>query len=155
MNEIERDHFRVLDETHDVRNEGVGALVNEHLALKLPGDNPALGGLIGELYAMELAYSESFSTFETDFSGIGGVIFEDASDMSERFGRADEELKANISSLSDAQIHAQVDRGGWSLPVIVNFHIYREGVLIYLGKIDVYLRAFGLARGDKWSGWIG
>ena len=155
MNEIERDHFRVLDDTHGVRNEGLGALTDEHLALALPGDNPTLGALIGELYTMELAYSASFSTFRTDFSSIGKIAFDDAKDMTGRFETADAEIKSTIAALSDTQIYELVDRGGWSVPAIVNFHIYREGVVIYLGKIDVYLRAFGITRGDKWKGWFG
>jgi hypothetical protein len=41
------------------------------------------------------------------------------------------------------------------MPVVANFHTYREAVLILFGKLDIYLRALGKDLPEEWIAWVG
>jgi hypothetical protein len=41
------------------------------------------------------------------------------------------------------------------MPFGAHFHTYREAILIFCAKADVYLRAMGKHRGKQWEDWIG
>lgn len=48
------------------------------------------------------------------------------------------------------------DRGdGFTPPVTVQVHIYREALLIFYAKAHVYLKALGKQVAGAWPWWIG
>ena len=40
-------------------------------------------------------------------------------------------------------------------PWAAHFHTYREALIIFYGHADVYLRALGKHRSERWEDWIG
>jgi hypothetical protein len=48
----------------------------------------------------------------------------------------------------------QIDRGGWSLPPLIQLEVYKEALLIFYGKVGVYLKAMGKPRSQQWQDWI-
>jgi hypothetical protein len=49
-----------------------------------------------------------------------------------------------------------VDRGGgFTLPPQINLSVYNEALLIFYGKVIVYLRAAGKLVPEQWADWLG
>ena len=105
------------------------------------------------------AYVTSYDTLKMDFS-LKAPDRDQPSD-----GRAlaawirgkETDLKRALSPLNDEDLNTPViDRGrDWVVPRMMQFHIYREALLIFFGKLDVYLRAAGKERPEIWRQWVG
>ena len=158
MNSIERVWFELLRMTHGVRDEMLGVLTKADLDSRPPGDNPSLGELCAEMGRVERAYAQSFESFRFDlevpldpddpFPGSEGLV--------NWFHRRDAELEGALRSLSEADVEERkIDRGGWTVPPTQQFHIYREALLLFFGKADVYLRAVNKDRPPQWRQWVG
>ncbi|NWG17479.1 MAG: hypothetical protein HXY41_12670, partial [Chloroflexi bacterium] len=51
---------------------------------------------------------------------------------------------------------ALVDRGGgFVLPRAVQAHIYREALMLFIGKASIYLKAMKKPMPQQWQEWIG
>jgi hypothetical protein len=142
--------------THGVRDGAVGLLSGADLAFRIEGCK-SLGELLQDFGDVEAMYTRSFETFKLDFStranGRENVASGEAA-VAWLHG-LDGELKAVLSALSDDELGKPVDRGGWHMPAMANFHTYREAVLIQFGKLDCYLRALGKDLPDEWVAWVG
>lgn len=156
MNQIERDFFGLLDMTHGVRDQVIAAIDSQDLAFALPGCL-SLGELLQSLGDVEASYTQSFKTMKHDFSvqAPGWEAITSGPAAIEWLHGLDEELKAALSALSDEELAKPIDRGGWELPAMANFHTYREAVLITFGKLDCYLRALGKDLPEQWIAWVG
>ena len=156
MNQIETEFFGLLDMTHGVRDQAIGTIAAADLAFAVEGGR-TLGELVQNLGDVEWQYSQSFKTMKQDFSlpapDREKVTSGDAA--VEWFHGLDVDLKAALSALSDEELAKPIDRGGWQMPVMVNFHTYREAVLILFGKLDIYLRALGKDLPEEWVAWVG
>jgi hypothetical protein len=157
MNQIEKEFFGLLDMTHKVRDSGLAALSDEDLAFRIPGC-PTVGDLVVELGDVEFAYTRSFSTFVLRFesNAPGREQVTNAAAAIDWLHGLDVQLKEALAALSDTDLSGkQVERGGWKMPVIANFHTYREALLILLGKLDLYLKALGKELPETWTEWLG
>ena len=104
------------------------------------------------------AYIDSFHTFKQDFSyrneepGLEGSTER----LKAWFQELDAELKSAVEALSEDDIANRViDRGGdFQLRPRVQLEVYKEALLIFYGKVDVYLKAMGRARPEQWREWI-
>jgi hypothetical protein len=77
------------------------------------------------------------------------------------FAELDREMMAAVAALSDEDIDTRrIVRGDFDeeffspLPRI-QLDIYREALLIFYGKVSVYLRADGRPLPGQWMDWIG
>jgi hypothetical protein len=71
------------------------------------------------------------------------------------FKSLDADLKEALEGLSEDDIqNRKVDRSGWEISVTYQFHIFREALLIFYGKISVYLKALGKTYTEQWEEWI-
>jgi hypothetical protein len=158
MNSIVQEQFPVLESTQALRNQLMEILNDEDLGYSPGGENLTLGELCREMGEVEHAYIESFKTFQQDFSyrnqepGLEGSVQR----LATWFGELDGALRAALEALSEDDIQNRViDRGGgFVLPPTVQLHIYREALLIFYGKVSVYLKAMGKARPQQWQDWI-
>ena len=76
--------------------------------------------------------------------------------LREWYARSDAALKAALHALGEEDVQGkQIDRGAYSVPVGVQFHIYRESILIFCAKASVYLRSLGKELPEQWRQWIG
>jgi uncharacterized damage-inducible protein DinB len=158
MNSIMREYWSVFQMYQALRNQLMDACSDEDLAFSPGGDNPSLGKLCLEIGEVEHAYVESFQTFGQDFSyrnedpGLAGSVDR----LSAWFGELDGELQAAIEALTDDDLlHRTIDRGGgFVIPPRIQLEIYKEALLIFYGKVSVYLKAMGKPRTEQWQDWI-
>ena len=157
MNQLEREMFGLLDMTHKVGDLALVQITGEDLAFSLPGC-PALGQLLMDIGDVEWAYTQSFKTYTLDFAerapGRDRVI--SGASAVEWLQTLDQQLKEAVAALSDEDLTGrQVERGGWQMPVVANFHTYREALLISFGKLDCHLKALGKDLPKEWIAWVG
>jgi hypothetical protein len=158
MNSILREQGQILDLTQALRNQLMDILTDQDLAYSPGGENLTLGALCREMGEVQQAYISSFQTFEQDFGYR--VDDPDLECSVERlrvwFQTLDRELRAALEALSEEEIQNRlIDRGGgFIVPPVAQFHIYREALLIFYGKASVYLKALGKTRPEQWLSWI-
>lgn len=158
MNSIIREQGTMLEQTQALRNQLMEILTDEDLGYTPGGESLTLGALCREMGEVQHAYVESFKTFRQDFSyrheepGLEGSVER----LAAWFQALDGELKAALEALSEEDIQNRlIDRGGgFVLPPHVQFHIYREALLIFYGKASVYLKALGKTLPEQWRAWI-
>lgn len=157
MNAIVRDEFDVLHETTHIRHELMNSLTDADLAYKLPGDNPTLGALCREMGQVEQAYIDGFRTMTHEFAypPVEPQLENSVEALKTWYQRLDAELEAALTALSDEQVESGFIDRGWQVPVRVQFHIYREALLIFYAKATCYLRALGKPLPEQMSSWIG
>lgn len=158
MNSIMQEQGAVLEQTQALRYQLMEILNDEDLGYSPGGDNPTLGALCREMAEVQQSYIISFQTFEQNF----GYRIDDAGleesveQLATRFHAMDGELKAALETLSEEDVQNRViDRGsGFIVPPVVQLHIYREALLIFYGKVSVYLKGLGKALPEQWQAWI-
>jgi hypothetical protein len=156
MNSIVSTQFDLLHETVALRDQMLAQLSDADLAYRLPS-NPSLGELIKQMGDVQKSYGDSFKTFKHDYSarsdepGLAGSVDK----LRNWFKQLDSDLETALSALSEEDIQAKKIDRGWTVPVLVQFHIYREALLIFYGKASVYLKALQKQPTEQWQGWIG
>lgn len=157
MNSIVSQFGELLTMTHALREQMMPLLTDADLAYKLPGANPTLGALCREWGEVQHAYTSSFRVFRQDFSYRADPELETSvARLTAWFKTLDADMVAALEALSEDDIQTKlIDRIGWSMPVTVNFHTYREAVLILCGRASVYLKALEKPLPEQWQTWIG
>ncbi len=153
-----KEYYPVFEMYQSLRNQLLETLTDDDLGYQLGGENPTLGALCREMGEVEHAYIESFKTFSQDFSyrnqtpGLEGSV----ENLSAWFEALDGELKVVIEGLSEDDIkNRTIDRGGdFILPPQIQLEVYKEALLIFYGKVSVYLKAMGKRRPKQWQEWI-
>lgn len=157
-NRIVREEFGIIHETQKLIPELLNVLTDADLTFKLPG-NPTLGELCVVMGEVERIYIDSFKTFKQDWAykqsdaSMSGSVEK----LKAWFKAQQAELDTVLSGLSEEDVLTRtIDRGhGFAPPVGAQVHIYREAILIFGGKVSVYLYAMGKTFPDQWKYWIG
>jgi hypothetical protein len=157
MNTLMEQQSDLLKSTQELRNNLMNVLVDEDLALSLPGANPSLGALCREMGEIEQSYIDSFKQFKQDFSYSHDPSVETSVEKLKAWYTAlDAELESALGKLSNDDLEKTIDRGhGFAPTVVMQFHIYRESLLIFYAKLDVYIKALGKTVPGQWQWWIG
>jgi len=129
------------------------------LAFRPSEGNETLGALCLEIGEVEASYIESFKTYTQDFSyrneepGLDGSVAR----LAAWYGELDAALKSVLEGLSERDLRSRiVDRGGdFKLPLHIQLEVYKEALLIFYGKVSVYLKGMGKERPQQWQEWIG
>lgn len=140
-----------------LRDELMASLSDDDLAFSPGGDNPTLGALCRELGETQHAYVQSFKNFKADFSYrvnddsyLGSVA-----KLKAWYAALDQELEAVLSTITDEDVaNKKMDRDGYEAPLHISLDILREAMLIFYGKVSVYLKAMGKERTQMWRDWI-
>lgn len=157
-NSIVQQQFNVLKETMKLRDQLMDILSDTDLAFHPGGDAKSLGVLCREMGEIEYAYIESFKNFKLDWSyhHPDPSIASSVAHLKTWFTELDADLLKTLENLNEDTIQNQlIDRGGWSLPVTVQLHVYREGLLIFGGKVSIYLQLMQKTVPQQWRDWIG
>ena len=156
MNSLVTRFSDVLHMTHALRSQMFDLLTDADLPYTLP-NNLTLGALCREMGEVQVAYINSFKTFKLDFSyrHSDKTVETNLAQLKAWFAQLDADLDATLAALSEADLQKPVDRGGWTPPAEVNFHTYREALLIFYGKADLYLKALQKPLPQQWQAWIG
>lgn len=157
MNSIMTDYYPTFRMYQALRTQFLDGLTDDDLRYAPGGANPPLGALCAEIGETEHAYIQSFKTFAVDFSyrnpeqGMETSVVR----LAAWFQALDADLEAVIAGLSEEDVKTrQIDRGGWSLPPLIQLEVYKEALLIFYGKVSVYLKAMGRPRSQQWEDWI-
>ncbi len=156
MNRFVKEYGDMYHETQVMRDQLTSILGDAELAFTPGGSNPTLGDILKEMGDVEHTYIESFKTFKHDWSyrnsqvGLSGSV----SQLQTWFTQLDADLKAVMEDLTDDDLSKSIDRG-WPVPIFTQLHIYREALLIYYGKIAVYMKAMNKPMPKQWQEWIG
>lgn len=149
--------FDILHQTQAIRTELMNVVTDDDLAYKLPGNNVTLGVLCREMGQVEQSYIESFKTLKQSFNypAVELVLETSVEKLKAWYAWLDADLEAALTALTDEQVqNGMIDRG-WQAPVGMQFHIYREALLIFYAKATCYLRGLGKPLPQQMSGWIG
>jgi hypothetical protein len=106
---------------------------------------------------VQQSYVTSFQTFEQEFRHREQPELEGSVErLTAWFNRLDREFKETLESLSEEDLQNRViDRGGgFVIPPTIQYHIYREALLIFFAKASVYLKGLGKALPEQWQAWI-
>ncbi len=140
-----------------LRDELMASLSDDDLNFTPGGENPTLGALCRELGETQHAYAQSFKSFKVDFSYRvnDDAYLTSVEKLKAWYATLDQELEAALEAVSDEDVaNKTMDRGGYEVPLHIGLDILREALLIFYGKVSVYLKAMGMERTQMWRDWI-
>ena len=165
MNSLVRVHMPAtyFAEYQELRGELMGILDDDDLAYRVSGTGVSLGALCREIGEIEHSYVQSLRTFRQDFGyrNPDPLLESSVTALTAWYADLDRELASAVEALSEDDIaNRRIDRndfdiGDFSPLPSVQLDIYREALLIFYGKVSVYLRAMGRALPGHWEAWIG
>ncbi|HEV2457794.1 MAG TPA: hypothetical protein VGS80_05465 [Ktedonobacterales bacterium] len=159
MNSIMADTYPTFELYQALRDQLMAILSDDDLAYQPGGATPALGALCRDIGETEIAYTQSFQTFELAFTsgssdpGLGRNV----AALTSWYAELDRDLKAAVAALAEDDVAGRmIDRGGdFKLSPQGQLDAYKEALLIFYGKVDVYLKALNKTLPDQWRDWIG
>ena len=165
MNSLVRDHLPAtyFAEYQLLRNELTEILKDEDLAFRPGVRTPTLGELCREIGEIERSYIEAFRTFRQDFAWRNPDVRveRDVSVLAAWYADLDRDLLSALDAITEVDIaNRRVTRNDFDvddfkpLPA-QELDIYREALLIFYGKVSVYLRTMGIDLPGHWEAWIG
>jgi hypothetical protein len=165
MNSIVRVHMPAtfFSEYQALRDELMAILTDDDLDFRVGGASASLGALCREIGEIEHSYVASFRTFRQDFDyrNPDPHLERSVRALSAWYAELDRELTAAVAALSEDDIanhrivRSDFDISNFSPLPNIQLDIYREALLIFYGKVSVYLRAMGKALPGHWQAWIG
>ncbi len=133
-------------------------ITDADLAFTPGGNNPTLGWLCRELGEVQQAYAQSFHNFKVDFSwrSDDDRYLRSTAALREWYAQLDAELEAALCSITELDMRdKQMDRDGYEVELPISLDIFREALLIFYGKVSVYMKAMGVQQQGMWKDWIG
>ena len=157
MNSIITDYYPVLEMYQAPRAQLMELLNDADLAFRPSDQNETLGELCLDIGQTQHAYIESFRTFKLDFEAKGATPELTVVSLRSWYNELDSELRQVVTSLSEADIRERkIYRGeNFELPPNIQLDVYKEALLIFYGKVSVYLKGMGLPLPKQWQEWIG
>jgi hypothetical protein len=159
MNSLMQQFGQLLTEQTAMRDQILDLLGDDDLRHTLGGDTLSVGALFREMGEVEASYTQSFSTFKQDFDHRSSdpELETSMARLRDWHKKLDGELIEALDALTEDQIQGQmIDRGGgFVLPVVAQFHTYREAQIVFYGKLSVYLRAMRKPLPQQVRDWIG
>jgi hypothetical protein len=164
-NSLVRDHLPAtyFYEYQQLRAQLMEMLDDSDLRFRVGGASRGLGELCREIGEIEHAYIESFKTFTQNFRyrNHDPSLETSTSALIAWYAELDQELMEALRGLSEEDIEGhKIARSDFDfddfapLPKI-QIDTYREALLIFYGKVSVYLRAMGKTFPRQWIEWIG
>ncbi|MDM8521442.1 DinB family protein [Anaerolineales bacterium HSG6] len=159
MNSIIKEHYALFEMYQALRNQLLESLTVEDLMYRLNQNTPSLGQLCVEIGEVEQAYIQSFQTFKMDFSYRNQTegLIHDIEQLTTWLSELDHQLKTTIEALSEETIQTQkIDRGhDFIISPQFQLEVYKEALLIFYGKVSVYLKGLEKPTSEQWMHWIG
>jgi hypothetical protein len=157
MNSLMTQYYPTFRLYQALRGQLLESLADEDMRFTPGGENLPLGALCVEIGEVQHAYIQSFRTFQIDFSYRcpEPAMAASVSWLAAWYAELDAGLEAAVGALSEEDVQTrQIDRGGWSVSLLIQLEVYKEALLIFYGKASVYLKAMGKPRPLQWQEWI-
>jgi hypothetical protein len=165
LNSIVRGHLPAtfFSEYQGLREELMDLLTDDDLGYRVGSGTASLGALCREMGEVERAYVDSFTTFRLDFGyrNPDPRVERSSAALSSWYAELDRDLMKALERLSEDDIASRrIVRSDFAIDEFsplpaVQLDIYREALLIFYGKVSVYLRAMGKTLPKRWVEWIG
>jgi len=159
MNKIMQDYYPMFEDYQALRNKLMDILNDSDLAYCPSDKNLSLGALCREIGEIQVAYIHSFQTFKSDFSyryGDASNLEGSVAELKNWYSDLDSQLKVAVSALSDEEIESKkIDRDDYSFSLQFHLSVYAEALIIFSGKVSIYLKAMGKDIPKQWQDWIG
>jgi len=165
MNSLMRGHLAAtyFAEYQLLRSQLTELLTDEDLAFQPGRATFTLGELCREIGDIEHSYIEALRTFQQDFEwrNPDPQVECNVAALAAWYADLDEDLLTAIEGLTEDEILSRrITRGDFD---VVEFSplppqeldIYREALLIFYGKVSIYLRTMGRDLPARWNAWIG
>jgi DinB superfamily len=165
MNSLVRDHLPAtfFAEYQQLRDQLTELLADDDLAFR-PGPGAfSLGELCREIGDIEHSYVVALRTFRQDFEwrNPDPEVERSVAVLAAWYAELDLDLLAAIAALTEEDIATRrIKRGDFGVddfsPLAAQeLDIYREALLIFYGKVSVYLRVMDRELPRHWQEWIG
>ncbi|MBI1280874.1 MAG: hypothetical protein GC179_22310 [Anaerolineaceae bacterium] len=143
MNSYMDSKWSWIEGTHGMRNGLVATLSDADLTFCPGGQTMTLGALCREIGDIENSYIESLKNFKQSFSDRNTEAGMETSTtkLLEWYKKLDDEMKDVVSAMAEADLKKEVERpGGFKAPIDIQLDIYLQALLIFFGKITIYLK---------------
>lgn len=158
MNQTIREYYDVFELYQSLRTQLLETLSDHDLSFTPGGENPPLGALCRDIGEVERAYIASFKTGEIDFSYRYSDASVESSVAALRrwYKELDAELEEVVAAFSEDEWTSRaIERGpNFRASPRLQLEFYKEALLIFYGKVSVYLKAMGKPRLSRWESWI-
>lgn len=159
MNSLVENKWSWVEGSHQMRDTLLDSLNDAELAFSPGGQAMTLGALFREMGEIEHSYAESFKTFKQtsfDYQSAEPDVERSVSRLKAWFQKLDSGLKDTLSALSNDDLSKSIARGsGYDMPIELQFDVYLQALLIFLGKATIYIRAMDKPLPDTVKEWIG
>jgi uncharacterized damage-inducible protein DinB len=161
MNRYMQEKWPWIEGTHGMRTRLLDTLSDADLAFNPGGENVTLGALCREMSEVEYSYIQSLKTFKQDWSyrNTEAGLASSVAQLKVWGQTLDDEMKATVSALSDEDLAKIIERGGeggaFPAPVEMQLDIYLQALLIFFGKVAIYLKAMNRPLPEDIQGCIG
>lgn len=143
MNSYMDNKWSWIDGSHQMRDALLDTLTDADLVFNPGGKAMSLGALCREMGDIQHAYLQSVKTGKTDFSyhNIAAGIEGSVSQLKAWFKQLDDDMKATLTPLTDADFQKMIDRSsGYLMPLEIQLDVYLQALLIFFGKATVYMK---------------
>jgi hypothetical protein len=158
MNSYMESNWQWVEPTHGMRLTLLDMLTDADLAFTPGGSAMTLGALCRECGDVQHAYLESLKHFTQNFAwkNPDPAMETSLSKLREWYTAMDAEMKSVLGAMSEEELKKLIDRGGgFTLPVTIQMDVYLQALLIFFGKVTVYLRVMNKPIPQNIIDWIG
>ena len=165
MDRLLREHLEAtyFAEYQVLRNELLEVLTDNDLSYRPGAAAFSLGELCREIGDVEHSYVEALRTFRQDFDwhNPDRRIERSVGALKEWYADLDRRLAIALEALTEDQVATQrVTRDDFDVEAFSplppqELDIYREALLIFYGKVSVYLRSMSKVLPGHWQAWVG
>jgi hypothetical protein len=146
-----------------LRDQLMEILGDDDLGLRLGGETASLGMVCREIGEIEHSYVESFTTFRQDltYRNPDPRLEHSVATLKTWYAELDRDLMAALETLSeDDAANRTIVRSDFAVDYFSplprkQLDVYKEALLIFYGKVSVYLRVLGKPFPGQWREWIG
>jgi hypothetical protein len=155
--------YSFFPEYQGLRDQLMEILGDDDLGVGLGGETASLGALCREIGEIEQSYVDSLRTFRQDFAyrNPDPRLEHSVVALKAWYAELDHDLMVAIEGLSEDDIEdRRIVRGDFDEDYFAplpkqQLDVYREALLIFYGKVSVYLRAIERPLPQLWRDWIG
>jgi hypothetical protein len=165
MDRLLREHLEMtyFAEYQVLRNELMELLTDDDLSYRPGATAFSLGELCREIGDIEHSYVEALRTFQQDFDwrNPDPLMGRSVGALREWYADLDRRLAIALEALTEDEVtNRRVTRHDFDVEEFSpgprqELDVYREALLIFYGKVSIYLRAMDKTLSGHWQAWIG
>jgi hypothetical protein len=156
MNKYLQEKWPWIEGSHSARTTLLESLSDTDLAFSPGGQALTLGALCREFGETEYSYIESLKTLKQDWAyhNHEAGLETSVGQLQAWYQSLDKSMKDIVSAFSDDDLKQIVERG-FPVPVEIQLDIYLQALLIFFGKISIYLRVMNKPLTEQFLSFIG